>query len=45
MKLKDLPITELPRERLLNVGEENLKTMITARAYIEVEGVKNVFYY
>lgn len=24
MKLKDMPITELPRERLLNVGESNL---------------------
>jgi len=24
MKLKDMPISELPRERLLNVGEENL---------------------
>lgn len=24
MKLKDMPITELPRERLLNVGEKNL---------------------
>jgi len=24
MKLKDMPIDELPRERLLNVGEENL---------------------
>lgn len=24
MKLKDMPVTELPRERLLNVGESNL---------------------
>ena len=42
MKLKDMPITELPRERLLNVGENNLTNeMITKLAGIEAGAEKN----
>ena len=41
MKLKDLPNTELPRERLLNVGEENLTNEELLSIVIRT-GTKNI---
>ena len=41
MRLKDMPITELPRERLINVGESNL-TNEELLSIILRSGTKNV---